>query len=244
MPVRTSIFTTSLIATALFVSAAAHADTLWVFAPTPGHTNSDPNGVFVTNGGAGGASPANPQAYTANALTITATGYIPNGLGGVALGALFEKNLGGDESGLGLTNDPTMDHEITVGSFIQFDLNNLSASLGQLSFKAGSTTNGEGWALVLTNTVGSLTGATPLDSCTAPSSGSGTCENTKFYSGVLGGPFRYLDVEAVGTGANVLVSELDTHAVPGPIVGAGLPGLVAACGGLLALARRRRQLVA
>ena len=29
--------------------------------------------------------------------------------------------------------------------------------------------------------------------------------------------------------------------IPAPIVGAGLPGLVAACGGLLALARRRRR---
>jgi len=33
-------------------------------------------------------------------------------------------------------------------------------------------------------------------------------------------------------------------AVLGPIVGAGLPDLVVACGALLALARRRRQLAA
>jgi hypothetical protein len=32
--------------------------------------------------------------------------------------------------------------------------------------------------------------------------------------------------------------------VPAPIVGAGLPGLVAACGGLIALARRRRRQLA
>ena len=36
----------------------------------------------------------------------------------------------------------------------------------------------------------------------------------------------------------------ETVAVPAPMVGAGLPGLVAACFGLLTLARRRRQGIA
>jgi hypothetical protein len=40
------------------------------------------------------------------------------------------------------------------------------------------------------------------------------------------------------------VTDITTNnpvAVPGPVAGAGIPGLIAACGGLLALARRRRQ---
>jgi len=38
--------------------------------------------------------------------------------------------------------------------------------------------------------------------------------------------------------------EVILNAIPAPIVGAGLPGLVAACAGLLALGRRRRQKIA
>ncbi len=46
------------------------------------------------------------------------------------------------------------------------------------------------------------------------------------------------------TGLGQANSGIDISAVPGPVVGAGLPGLIMACGGLLALARRRRQKVA
>ena len=48
----------------------------------------------------------------------------------------------------------------------------------------------------------------------------------------------------LGNGTTTVTFSATTVAVPGPVLGAGLPGLVLACGGLLALARRRRQQVA
>jgi hypothetical protein len=55
----------------------------------------------------------------------------------------------------------------------------------------------------------------------------------------LGGG-RTLD-NLVAMSATVTVGVSSGEIVPGPIVGAGLPGLVAACGGLVAMARRRRK---
>jgi len=43
---------------------------------------------------------------------------------------------------------------------------------------------------------------------------------------------------------SLLTNAFSTTAIPGPIVGAGLPGLIAACAGLIGLARRRRRIIA
>ena len=174
--------------------------------------------------------------YVGSAGTvITATAFGPNSP------SLFGKILGGDEDGVGLTNDPTIENEITPGSFIQLSLANINFALNSvnMSFMADSATAGDTWQVFGSNTAGVL-GGTLLGSCVGSGGPGNPCEALTTINGA--GNFTFLDVTAAA--GNVLLSEVNTTAVPGPIVGAGLPGLVAACGGLLALARRRRRQVA
>ena len=55
------------------------------------------------------------------------------------------------------------------------------------------------------------------------------------------GNFLSLDVATAAGPTGFVASNLVTFGVPGPIAGAGLPGLLAACFGLLALGRRRER---
>jgi hypothetical protein len=61
-----------------------------------------------------------------------------------------------------------------------------------------------------------------------------------FFHNLTGGVLNLTYADAAGGGVAADISHT-TFFVPFPALGAGLPGLVLACGGLLALARRRRQ---
>jgi hypothetical protein len=211
-----------LTATALSALAGtANADTVWSF--------SNPNGDQGVS-----------HPYVGNDLVsvITATAFGPALDGNPA--HLYGKNGGVGETGLGLTNDPTGDNEISSGSFIQFDLTKLNLSSLNLSFEAGSTTGGESWSVIGTNTAGSDIGSL-LGSCNSGTSSG--CEGVFTLNGA--GNFNYIDVTTGLTPAesNVLVKELDAQVdpVPGPIAGAGLPGLVGGCLAMLGLGKYRRR---
>jgi hypothetical protein len=61
-------------------------------------------------------------------------------------------------------------------------------------------------------------------------------------SGVINGAgLFYADFTGVGSGTSGYSGNISTFAVPGPVVGAGLPGLLAGCLGLIGLGGLRRR---
>jgi hypothetical protein len=162
------------------------------------------------------------QDYNVMGGTVTAAGF--SGPAALAAGMadvnLFGKNLGGNESGLGLVNDPTGDNEISGTSLIRIAMG--AGLTGPVSFQMNSTTEGETWRVSGSNLA--TAGFVPLLTGTDEISHSIPFFNFYTFDALIG---------------NVLLASIT--AVPGPLVGAGLPGLIAACGALIALARRRRR---
>jgi hypothetical protein len=164
-----------------------------------------------------------PSGFLLTAAGFSSAAQLATGVPNVNL---FGKNLGGDENGVGLVNDPTGENEISGTSLIRIAM--AAGLTAPVTFQMDSVTGSDAWLVSGSNSattgfVSLLAGNDELVSHTIPF-------------------FNFYTFQA--TAGNVLLGSMTAAAVPGPIVGAGLPGLVAACGALIALARRRRQRIA
>ncbi len=93
----------------------------------------------------------NSQTYTVNGLTITAYGFLNNG----QATALYGKNNGGDENGVGIAG--ASDNEITTANFVQLDLTQVIASGAQnATILLNSVQTGEGFNIYGSHTKGSV----------------------------------------------------------------------------------------
>jgi hypothetical protein len=243
---------TNLLATALTVVLAV---ILFGLAPaTAGTINFDfcaiPGSNCVVPSASEDSSLGTTDSFTVSGLTIHAAGFGGTSSGGANISTgstvnLWAKNGGGDETGLGLANDPSGDHEIS-GSFCWQNCAptnlieiSLPAPESKFSFQMGSSTSGEGWLVYGSN---------------SPSSGfvlvdSGTDENSHTLTGTTPGlndgnyqyyyfAFNWADYDW-NNGNNVLLENVDFNVSSTPIPGT-LPLLATGLVGLFALRRKRK----
>ena len=158
----------------LFSAASVRAD---------GVTFNSPTGVI-----------ASPHTYTLDGFNIIATAF--NG------GSLFGKNDGIGEQGVGLTGDPSGQHEIYAVAagvpqdYIQLDLSSLiAAGFTSFEFQMGSTTGPDIWQVSACATSGTL--------CSNGSTSMGKDELVHSAPGNLSAADPFLDFSA--NGGNVLL---------------------------------------
>jgi hypothetical protein len=116
---------------------------------------------------------------------------------------------------------------------------------GNQQFLSGFTGNVGSATGTLATFYGNSTLASPFSSGANPISSTpytGLFSTSFLQSVVVPSDFSLLAVYTINANGSVDTNTtVNISAVPGPIVGAGLPGLMMACAGLLALARRRRK---
>ena len=221
------------LATALVVSCAwvgltpANATTTvtWNFGVPTGDLGSGPTLLTATSNSAFGLF---AEGWTSNLFTTSVN--------------LWGKNNGGTEEGLGLTNDPSGNHEISGTSLIKVSFLNL---ISNFTFKMGSDDhhegysvwgfNGTSWTDVFTssayndNNAHTLTGA----------DGSFLSYYFTFYGGLTGSA-------GDGSNHNVLLSSISAdftvnRSIPGTPLPAALPLFASGLGALGLLGWRRKR---
>jgi hypothetical protein len=160
---------------------------------------------------------------------------LATGSGSVALGNITPFTNGG-ESGLSLNYSANTGSTPNSAADVAWTYNVASVpNLTDAFLSYAGNVTGTGTATVsevLSNGVTlSLNAPGSVTQTFTPIGSLGVIKDQNDFAGTAGS----VDTSILQNGFSTL------SAVPAPLAGAGLPGLVAACGGLLALARRRRQ---
>lgn len=200
------------------------------------------NAVTVSIGYQQGASPITLQASGSNTLVATPTA----GFGTFDFNSVSASGSPPNPFGALLSSTALNISSATAGTFnIWITAQDNVSPSGSLTFTSSLTSNllPPGWTVTMTtylDTTNALWGTgTTLSSnaFTGPATFIGV--NSANTGGGLYSITQLISITA--TGAGNALSTLSVSAVPGPMVGAGLPGLLVAAAGLLALARRRRK---
>ncbi len=191
----------AVVAASIAGAASANANVVWDLSSQAGNLGSS-------------------ASYTAGGYTITATGWMgstascssPTYCAPFTATSLYGKTDSGDESGLGIANDPSGEHEIYYPALVQIDVSApYAAGLVSYQFQMGSSTDGEEWSVLGSNSSisGGLAGTTVLYSNLAD-------ENVHTISGYKYYSFLYTGPEANVGGANVLLYKTFSGSVPEP----------------------------